>query len=376
MNKKLIDKLIGVPVVSFLSLFKKKNKRPKEIRNILVIRMFGVGDAVLVSSIIKGLKRKKKLNISILCTDETKGIFLLSDADKVYSLKLLNPLDALSKIKQLRKEEFDVIIDTETFANFSSIVQFFLRGKYKLGYSRSVRSKLYDNTIEFNPNTHTFYAFQDLFSSANLDANLKYLLPLNVKKEDETFISNFLSDLLKKEKNVLLIGIHPGTGDTATQRRWMPERFAELADYLIEKYGAKVFLSGTPKERELLQYIAGLMKNKPFIISNLSLSQFVALTKRFDLFISNDTGPMHIAASMGTTTLGLFGPNTPVRWAPLNRKSIYIYHKLPCSPCIQTHLGIVPDKCPLYKSAKCMEQISTEEVKKKVDLLLNRRRKR
>lgn len=373
MNKKLIDKFIGMPPVSFLSLFKKKNKRPKEIRSILVIRMFGVGDAVLVSSIIKGLKRKKKLNISVLCTDETKGIFLLSDADKIYSLKLSNPLDIISKIKQIRKEEFDVIIDTETFANFSSIIQFFLKGKYKIGYSRSIRSKLYDDAIEFNPNIHTFYTFQDLFSSANLDSNLKYLLPLNVKKEDETFISKFLSDLLKKEKNVLLIGIHPGTGDTATHRRWMPERFAELADYLIEKYNAKVFLSGTPKERELLQYIAGLMKNKPFIISNLSLSQFVALTKRFDLFISNDTGPMHIAASMGTTTLGLFGPNTPLRWAPLNRKSVYIYHKLPCSPCIQTHLGIVPNRCLLYPTAKCMELISVDEVKNTCERILNKK---
>ena len=372
MNKKLIDKNIGNILIPPLSLFKRKRHPPVKIENILIMRLFGVGDAVLVSSIISKLKQDRKIHVSVLATNETKGIFQLSEADKIYSFSISNPNSLLKVIEDLRNEKFDAILDTEQFANLSSLLQFLMRSSYRVGFDQSTRRRMYDKTICFNPDVHTIHAFQSLFSEIGIHLKLNQLLPLKTSKEDQKFVSKYISKLPKKN---LLIGIHPGTGDTATQRRWMPERFAKVADYLTAKYKANVILTGTAGEKELLDQISGLMKSKPILLTEFTLSQFVVLTGKFDLFISNDTGPMHISAAMGTPTLGLFGPNTPERWSPLNRRSACVYHRLPCSPCIQTHLGIVPNKCPLYPTAKCMESISVDDVKKQADRMLKNKSK-
>ena len=367
MNKKIIDRNIGNLLIPPLSLFRRKSHPPSNIHKILIIRMFGVGDAVLVSSIISKLKSDNDIQVSVLATGETKGIFQLSEADKIFSFNISNPNCFLKVMEDLRKERFDAIIDTEQFANLSSLVQFILKSSYGMGFDQPTRRKMYDKTIQFNPNIHTLHAFQHLFSELGFHIKLNHLLPLKVSSQDRKLVSSYLLKLPKKK---LLIGIHPGTGDTAIQRRWMPERFAKVADHLISNYNANLVLTGTNAERQLLEHIAKSMKHKPIILTTFTLPQFVALTEKFDLFISNDTGPMHISAAMGTPTLGLFGPNTPARWAPLNKNSHFIYRKLPCSPCIQSHLGIVPNKCPLYPSAKCMEEISVDEVKKQAGKML------
>ncbi len=373
MNKKIIDRNIGNLLIPLLSLFRRKSHPPSNIHKILIIRMFGVGDAVLVSSIISKLKKDKNIQVSVLASGETEGIFQLSEADKIFSFNISNPNSMLKVIEELRKEKFDVIIDTEQFANLSSLIQFILKSSYRIGFDQPTRRKMYDKTIHFNPNIHTLHAFQHLFSELGFQMNLNHLLPLKLSSAEKNFISSYL---LKLPKRKLLIGIHPGTGDTAVQRRWMLERFAKVADHLISKYNANLILTGTKSEQSLLEQISKSMKHKPIILTALTLPQFVALTEKFNLFISNDTGPMHISAAMGTPTLGLFGPNTPARWAPLNVKSAFLYHKLPCSPCIQTHLGIVPNKCPLYPIAKCMEELSVDEVNKQADKMLKTRVKK
>ena len=83
--------------------------------------------------------------------------------------------------------------------------------------------------------------------------------------------------------------------------------------------------------------------------------------KELTLFISNDTGPMHIAAAQGTPTIGLFGPNLPTRFAPFGPDNIALYEKTPCSPCINVHKGSFPD-CFNPEKGLCMKQIRVEQV--------------
>jgi heptosyltransferase-2 len=364
--KKTFDKLLGSMTIPLIASAKTPPRsQPESIKKLLIVRLFGMGDAVLVASLISEIKRKhKKIKIHILATDETKKIFEMSEADKIYTLNV-KPRHIITSFlrisSELKKEGYDATVDTEQFANLSAIIITRIASKFSVGYALGSRSKLYDKTIRFNASKHTLSTFSDLFSAIGLNLSATSLFQLKVSRFEVKRATRFL----KKNKinpHDILVGIHPGTGDTATFRRWMPKRFADVADHLAEKYNAKILLTGTKNEEKLLHLIASNMYSKPKIITSLSLQQFTALTKRFNIFISNDTGPMHIAAAMGTPTIGIFGPNTPIRWAPLNKASISIYKNFSCSPCINTHLGIVPKKCTLYKTARCMEAITPLEV--------------
>ena len=103
------------------------------------------------------------------------------------------------------------------------------------------------------------------------------------------------------------------------------------------------------------------------LAGKITLKQLFYLTEKCNLIISNDAGGMHIAAAQGTKTIGLFGPNLPVRFRPLNKKSLSVYKGKICkySPCINVHKGEVPDCC--YKGKdyqKCMKEIKVEDVLK------------
>jgi ADP-heptose:LPS heptosyltransferase len=80
--------------------------------------------------------------------------------------------------------------------------------------------------------------------------------------------------------------------------------------------------------------------------------------RRCDLFVSNDTGPLHMAAAMGTPTIGLFGPNSPTRYAPVGSHNTSIFKDVHCSPCIQIHRGRIDD----CRDGICVKQITVDEV--------------
>ena len=113
--------------------------------------------------------------------------------------------------------------------------------------------------------------------------------------------------------------------------------------------------------------LAGNAKNIYNFAGKFTLRQTFYLISKCNVFIGNDSGPMHIAAAQGVKTIGLFGPNLPLRFAPLNKKSISLYKKMPCSPCINVHKGQVPE-CIYSKDSKdfqkCMKAIKAEDVLK------------
>ena len=91
-----------------------------------------------------------------------------------------------------------------------------------------------------------------------------------------------------------------------------------------------------------------------------SVMQSAALMRACSCFVSNDTGPMHIAAAMDTRTVGLFGPNLPAIWRPYGKKHVALYHSVWCSPCIDNVKGTFP-KCFNPNYQECMKRISVQE---------------
>jgi hypothetical protein len=162
-----------------------------------------------------------------------------------------------------------------------------------------------------------------------------------------------------------LIGIHPGCG---ASRPWHSKGYAELCDTLQEKFGAKVVISGGPRERAKAREIISLCKRKPInLVEKTSLLELAALIKRSNLYVGVDTGPVHLAAALGTPLIMLILAKNvkPVRWGPWKTKHILLY------PHPESHCPIYcdPGRCSV---TYCINALSAEKVINAVDQIINR----
>lgn len=138
-------------------------------------------------------------------------------------------------------------------------------------------------------------------------------------------------------------------------KRWLPERFAALADRLIVELKAEVVFVGSAADKESVERIVSSMERKARnLAGRTSLLQLAALLKRADLMVTCDSGPMHLAAAMGTRVLALFGPTDPVRTGPYGPGHRVLRHELDCVPCLKR-------SCPPGSKA-CMEGIKVDAV--------------
>jgi heptosyltransferase-2/heptosyltransferase-3 len=145
-------------------------------------------------------------------------------------------------------------------------------------------------------------------------------LELPIFDEDKIFVSDFLSrhNVLNED---LVMGLNPGA--FRPSHRWLPQRWAQLADQLIEGYKAKIIIIGQKRDAKMIGEIVALMKKPALIATHLTLKQLAALIKRFNLFITNDSGPMHIAAAMQTPIIALFGPSDICEFSPYCNQDKY-----------------------------------------------------
>jgi len=170
------------------------------------------------------------------------------------------------------------------------------------------------------------------------------------QEKERNYVSGILNGLGIKD----FVCIHAGTSDNFKGKRYRKEYFAELASLLIRHHGVQIVFTGTGKERELAAEISGMMgtANNAFnLAGKLSIWEFIELLRRSRVFISSDSGPVHIAASLGMNTAVFYGPTSPARYGPLNRNSLSFYKKNVCSPCVA--IGYINRRCK--NNFKCLD---------------------
>jgi heptosyltransferase-2 len=151
----------------------------------------------------------------------------------------------------------------------------------------------------------------------------------------------------------LLIGVNPGS-TYGGAKRWLPERFAETADRLAGQFHAKVLIVGARGEEPLAQAIAGRMKAGTVVLSGkTSVRELMAAVKRCAVFITNDTGPMHVAAAFGVPVVAVFGPTDWRATAPFGTGHALVRQPVDCSPCLLR-------ECPI--DHRCMTRVTVDEV--------------
>jgi len=160
---------------------------------------------------------------------------------------------------------------------------------------------------------------------------------------------------LQRDRSKPLIGVHPGSG--GSDRNWRPERYAEFMQAAVRELGADIFITSGPDDKDVLRRVTAKFTDKYFAYPpGHGLQVLAEILRHVDVFVSGSTGPMHLAAAVGTPTVSLFSPlrvARPERWGPLGNPQVTLQPDLPvCHKCR-------PRKCG---HPYCVELVSTKQV--------------
>ena len=341
---KFIDRTLGSVLCAVLGII--PNRKPSnEIKSIAIIKLWALGESVLTLPMIKEIKKKyPNAKIDIIATKR--------NADVYTNHPLINEVKIFPKINQ----KYDVAIDCEPYLNLSALIAWKVASR-RIGFSHGIRSVLYTDKTAFNDKQHEVLTYIDLAMPLGIKAKPTELVELQCAKETINKVKQLFPD-----KN--MIGFCPGTAESGLSRSWQPEKFAQCADILAKKYNSVPVFIGTKSEEEKINNIISMMKTKAInAAGKTNVKELFCLVKLFKFLVSNDTGPMHIAAAQKTPTVGLFCPNTPVRFAPFGKRNTYVYRPVRNEPCINVHKGQIPD-CSTHNH---MSKISVNDVVKAVE---------
>jgi heptosyltransferase-3 len=297
-------------------------------RNILVIDFGQLGDVVMSLPALRAIRdRFPYAHITVAVGKPGDELIDLSgyansilEVDRV-GLRDGPTLISIGRIVQLvsrvRKLKFDFVIDLHSY--YETNVLGFLSGAPRRLYSRRTNRSL-DFLSNFKPRPA-----RERTTAHLIDRYLDLLRPLGIENPPRTPVlrTNPSADaaveaLLKKEKaqsGELLVGLFPGAGHVG--RLWPLERFAETADYLIRNEKVRIVVFTGPEERGMVAQMRSIFPPKTIFFDRLTIPQLVSAQARLTLFISNDTGPAHIAAAAGTPVIVLLDRPDPHSFIPV-----------------------------------------------------------
>ena len=321
-----------------------------ENKRILVIMLGGIGNMIMLSPCLKALRENFK-NAYVGLLLQPDGAKELIKKSKFYDEIILRG-SMIKTILKLRKKKFDtVIVSTGTEPIKAGFLSLVIGAKYRIGEDINKKGLFYNIKVPFNGKINEVEGNIKIFEKLGIEVKNKELY-VGIEKEDEIFTEKFFRENNLKE----VVGIHPGSGYLQEFKRWPITKFAELSNRITKKFGFKVIVFGADFERKLGDELERTMEEKPInLIGKTTLGQAAAIIKRCKVFVSNDSGLMHIAAAVKTPIVAIFGPTDPERYGPNCEKKVIIKSRLRCSPCYRK--GKV--KCKNYL---CMKKIEVNEV--------------
>ena len=363
----------NVPVLSAMA-----EVRKNDIKRIVVRGTNWVGDAVMTIPALRKLRALfPEAHITLATRSLAEGVFV--DADFIDDLQLhvhSGVLSLIGQVREWRKGRFDLaVIFPNSFE--AALVPFLAGVPTRIGYATDGRRLLLThpfNLPEWRSSRHEVFYYLEIIDQLERLAGSAQLpnhetagtldrlaspAPDGSLHVGETR-SRAARDLLRKRGvrngdsgRRPLVALCPGSINSRA-KRWPAERYAALADRLIDELGAEVLLVGSQGELDISTEVARLMRGKAVMLTGeTELAEAVAVLSLVDLLVTNDTGPAHIAAALGRPTLVIFGPTNPLTTRPFSAAGEVLRHPPDCAPCMLRD-------CPI--DHPCMTAISPDEV--------------
>jgi ADP-heptose:LPS heptosyltransferase len=349
---------------------------PGPFNNILLLCIGGIGDIVMMTPVIRALKEKYPASrISVLTIPRSfETAKTIGGIDRLYTLPMVYKqpsfcsfFKVLSVALLLRKQTFDLLINlraTETYGGKLKM-RFLIRligAKVSIGRNIGNKGDMYD--FAFPEKIHERVTEVELTARLleplgihSIDTRLRY----EVARSDRLHVDSFLAGK-GIDKNDTLVGINPGA--FRPSRRWPMEHWKTLIGLITSATpSCRIFITGEAGERAFASAMP-VSENVYLTLGTLTIGQLAALCERMKVFITNDTGPMHLAAAVGTMVVALFGPGDVNRFRPSVPEDQYrVVRKetVPCTrPCYEFH-------CP---DPVCLTSLSPMEVMRAVEDIL------
>ncbi|MBI4683847.1 MAG: glycosyltransferase family 9 protein [Nitrospirae bacterium] len=344
-------------LVRFLNALGTKKKHPRvKSERFLIITTTGIGDTLWGTPAIKALKETyPECQIGVLTNPS--GLELLKhnpNIDEIFIFKRgFNGILSLpSLLKTLRHKKFETAFIFHASDRIIWLLAFFTGTSRIIGESGKSKGLdfILSDSVVLPEHLHGVEARLSLIKEVHSSTKQKTIEMFLTEGDRE-----WVKQLLKNKhiaKGSFVIGLHPGA--QKPYKCWPTENFISLGNALTERYKCSILITGDQDEKELADMLSSRIKNSINLAGDLNIRQTAALIEKFNIFITNDTGPMHIAFALTTPTVALFSPTNPDVCGPYNAKGTtkVISKPIICNPCIGK-------RCV---EPKCMEQITVEEV--------------
>ncbi|HZT57278.1 MAG TPA: lipopolysaccharide heptosyltransferase II [Pyrinomonadaceae bacterium] len=345
-----------------------KRLRRDSIERVVVRGANWVGDAVMTVPALRELRRfLPGAHITLATRAWAEGIFEGADfLDDIVAVEETKGTarSVWRESRAWRARRFDLaVLFPNAFA--PALVAALARVPVRVGYATQGRGALLTHAL---PVPDWRGLRHEVFYYLNIVAELEGMLvgsttvesrepqtEINVSDERRKAAREFLRGRGARDERPL-VALCPGSTNSRA-KRWPAERFAALADALVEKLGADVALVGACDELDVSEEVARRMRARPLVLTGeTELSQTVALLSVADLLVTNDTGPAHVAAAAGCPVVVIFGPTNPVTTRPFSPLAEVVREPPDCAPCMLRD-------CPI--DHRCMTAITVETVFKR-----------
>lgn len=325
---KLLKKLFGVPQQNIQQLAKAKN--------ILLIRQHNqFGDMIASVSIFRAIKETfPDCKLTVIASKENfAGIVANEFVDELFVFdkkKFFTSLHFL-EIKKFLKVSYDfVIVPVTVSISFTScLLAALANSEIKIGPA-SLNGKenkyafMFTHRLKLDwrkcPDTHVADFILEIVRPFNISTK-NFNSSITITNEDKSYVDELINSNHLDDKS-LIIGLHIGAGKP--QNRWEIDRYVQLIERLNEKYSAHFFLTGTASDNVELLFIKQKLKIPVTYFIDKKTAQVASIISHADLFITNDTGTMHIAGSVPTPQISIFGPTNPFNWAPIGNQKYFL----------------------------------------------------
>lgn len=336
-------------------------------KRILIIRLGALGDVANVMPAVAGLRRARPGDhLTWLVEEAASGLLeICGHIDEVIVFPRRDLSRALKRpwlwpwflwrvlrfSRDLRRERFDRVLDFQAHLK-SGLLAWSTRAPWRAGYARShgrEGSHLFLN-VHVLPSPEAVSRRERAVTLAQ--SLVPELVPadpeLKPTEADVAVVRDFLGQLPDGTR----VLIHPGSSHFGRFKRWPASRFGEVARRLASERGCVPLIIHGPQEpREVLDEAVSASDGHAVPAPALSLPQLMALCREAELFIGGDSGPLHVAALVGTPCVAIFGPKDPAVYAP-SAARIVRRNALECSPCTRRRCS----------HTRCLQEITVEQV--------------